>query len=303
MKTTRLIVNADDLGMSRGITDGILIAHKHGFLTSASLMANMPAAEYAIERLSTAPRLGVGAHLNICQARPLLPACEVRSLVDSSGFFHAPGEMRRRLWRWQVSGRELEWEFREQIRWLKHRGIQVTHADSHHHMHIYPAAVLPFARALASEGIHRARASRCGDWRGDPVIGGPHGGGAARRLLVQSYRHFLQSIVLRGIASPDRRVIFMPRENGDSARLGDAWKASLECLPQGIFEMVCHPGLPEAGFSETDRIQAQRQAELRWLMDRDLRSIIERTGIQLITYDELSDERVQRSLMAEPAAP
>ena len=47
MNEKYLIVNADDFGMSRGITDGILLAHSAGFLTSTSLMANMPAAEYA----------------------------------------------------------------------------------------------------------------------------------------------------------------------------------------------------------------------------------------------------------------
>jgi chitin disaccharide deacetylase len=55
MRGTRLIVNADDCGMSRGITDAILLAHRYGILTSTSLMANMPAAEYAIARVAKMP--------------------------------------------------------------------------------------------------------------------------------------------------------------------------------------------------------------------------------------------------------
>ena len=55
MTGDRLIVNADDFGMSRGITDAIVLAHRYGFLTSTSLMANMPAAEYAISRVATLP--------------------------------------------------------------------------------------------------------------------------------------------------------------------------------------------------------------------------------------------------------
>ena len=117
MKETRLIVNADDFGMSRGISDAILLAHRRGFLTSASLMTNMPAAEYAAACLAKAPALGVGVHLNICDGRPLMPIGEVPTLVDAKGAFHPARVMIRKLWRWQVSGRQIEAEFRAQIRW------------------------------------------------------------------------------------------------------------------------------------------------------------------------------------------
>jgi predicted glycoside hydrolase/deacetylase ChbG (UPF0249 family) len=287
MKETRLIVNADDLGMSRGITDGILMAHKHGFLTSASLMPNMPAAEYAVARLCTAPKLAVGVHLNICQGRPLLHPCETRSLVGPDGRFHPAPVMARRLWRWQVSAAELEGEFREQIRWMKHRGLQPTHADSHQHMHIYPAAARPFARALAAEGIGRARAPRCSYWPRTGSLGRAHAGGALRRLLVYSYRSALQTLVFRDLASPDSRVAFLPRHRGDLRTLGARWRITLQNLPPGTFEFACHPGLPDADFRGTDAIRAQREEELRWLMDHELRSIIAECGIRLITYNDI----------------
>ena len=96
----KLIINADDLGLSRGITDGIVLAHREGILTSASLMVNQPATEYAVEQLRCLPTLDVGIHLNLCQGSPVLPAKSVPSLVDSTGKFHSPGEMGRRLVRW-----------------------------------------------------------------------------------------------------------------------------------------------------------------------------------------------------------
>jgi predicted glycoside hydrolase/deacetylase ChbG (UPF0249 family) len=177
MKEKRLIVNADDFGMSRGISDGILLAHRFGFLTSASLMVNMPATDYAVERLATAPALSVGIHLNICRGRPISPGHDVPSLVDATGEFHSPPVMIRKLWRCQTSTQELETEFHAQIRWMKSRGLQPSHADSHHHMHIYPTAVSAFARAVAAEGIPSIRASRFSCW---PRNGAP--GGASRRM-------------------------------------------------------------------------------------------------------------------------
>lgn len=93
----RLIVNADDFGWSRSITDGILCAHREGIVTDTSLLANQPASEYGISQLPSVPRLGVGIHLNLCSGAPVLPAEQVPSLVGADGNFHSAPEMLRRL--------------------------------------------------------------------------------------------------------------------------------------------------------------------------------------------------------------
>src|SRR5215469_17901352 len=77
----RLIVNADDLGLSHGITEAILHCHLNGIVTSASLMVNQPGTEYAVEWIKKTPNLDVGIHLNLCQGRPVLPPRMVGSLV------------------------------------------------------------------------------------------------------------------------------------------------------------------------------------------------------------------------------
>jgi predicted glycoside hydrolase/deacetylase ChbG (UPF0249 family) len=294
MKDTKLIINADDLGMSRGITDGILVAHRYGFLTSASLLVNMPASEYAVERVASAPKLGVGVHLNICQGRPISPASEVRSLVDAGGNFWAAAQMIRKLWAWRINAAELETEFCAQIRWAKNRGLELTHADSHHHMHIYPAALGAFSRALAAEGILCARAARCTQWAAEAGLGGPHEGGLLRRLSVQAYRAAVQTTFLGGLISPGSRISFLSRDRHHAGDLKLAWRSTLARLPAGTFELACHPGLYQEGFSETDRICAQREAEFRWLTDPELREVVARNGIQLITYRELCERRAVR---------
>jgi chitin disaccharide deacetylase len=288
MKDTRLIVNADDLGMSRGITDAILIAHRHGIVTSASLMVNMPAAEYALEHLPRAPNLGIGVHLNICQGEPVLPAAEVKCLIDADGSFLGPRVLARKLWRWQVDERQIEAEFRAQIQWMRRNGLEPTHADSHRHMHIYPAAVRPFARSLAAEGVRCARAPRCSQWPSNGAVGGPHAGKALRRLSVQTYRSALQAVVFHHISTPDSRISFRPLEQDNFGELGRKWRAAFDNLPPGTFELACHPGISEPGFSEMDAISALREQELRVLMDPETREAIDRNKIRLIPYNELS---------------
>jgi predicted glycoside hydrolase/deacetylase ChbG (UPF0249 family) len=254
----RLIINADDLGLSRGITDGILLAHRDGILTSASLMVNQPATEYAVEQLSSVPKLDVGIHLNLCQGTPVLPASQIPSLVNQEGNFLTPAEMGRKLVLCQVSPKEIEAEFVAQIDRMMDHGVVPSHADSHHRFHIYPAAVRPFFRALNARGIHRARGAKKSHYPSNGELGGPHAGSIYRRILVKSYNEFLQAVAFRSLTLPDAGLAFHPRYRGNLALLRDAWTSTFENLPAGTYEMWCHPGFREAGFSETDALGAQR---------------------------------------------
>lgn len=296
-----MIVNADDFGMSRGITDAIITGHRYGFLTSTSLMANMPAAEYAVSRALAFPNLAVGAHLNICQGRPILPPAEVQALVAADGNFHPPREMARRLWTGRLASTEIEAEFRAQIRWMKNHGVSPSHADSHHHMHIYPAAAGAFARALKAEGIACARACCCVECPKSNSVGGPYGGGVFRRLSVQAYRKVLERSVFRETISPDYRVV-APNRRDSASSLHDQWKLAFETLPPGTFELACHPGLFESGFSENDAIRLQREQELLCLTSRGLRDVIDRRRIRLISYRDLQSTSHVNGKISEAAA-
>jgi chitin disaccharide deacetylase len=299
MRLTRLIVNADDFGLSRGISDGIFAAHTCGIVTSASLMANQPASDYAITLRERMPGLGVGVHLNLCAGKPVMPARDIPTLVDRAGNFLPPAVLFRKLWRFQVADTEIQAEFQAQIRWLKGRGIAPTHADSHLHVHLYPAALRPFIHAARAEGIRCVRAPRCTVWPAAGPAGGPHEGQLARRLAVSAYRSSLQLMALREFTMPHSRVSFRSTDRRDRKAIGRSWLTALDHLPPGTFELACHPGMAELGFSETDRIATQREEELRWLMCREIREAIERNSVQLVRYGELQDVGHERAARVE----
>lgn len=288
MQTKRLIINADDFGLSRGITDGILLAHNEGLLTSTSLMVNQSATDYAVSRLKSAPGLGCGIHLNLCEGKPVLPVKSVPSLVTPDGSFLAPREMSRRLFSWQVSGDEIEAEFRAQIQRMKAYGRTPTHADSHHRMHTWPAAVGPFHNAIRKEGIVRARSPRKRYWPETAGLARPYAGPVYRRMAVKAYLEYLHLVTFRDIALPDAGVSLHPKFDRNLQSLEPAWKSALENIPCGTYEMWCHPGFWDRGFSETDKLAPQREQEIRILTDPAVRDIVGKKGIELIGFEQIA---------------
>ena len=82
----RLRVHADDLGVSRGVTDGIVRCIDEGPLESTSILANGAAFDYAVAALRSRPHVALSLHLNLVQGPALAPAAEVDLLVDAEGF-------------------------------------------------------------------------------------------------------------------------------------------------------------------------------------------------------------------------
>lgn len=283
----RLIVNADDFGFSRGITEGILEAHRNGIVTSTSMMVNRAASEYALTQMKNTPKLGVGIHLTLCDGAPVLPPEQVPSLVDSGGEFYPSAEASHRLWKRQFSPCEIEAEFRAQIRWMKDRGAVPTHADSHHHLHDYPTAIYAFHRAMKAEGIDRVRSSRATYFPRDGHLGDPYGGRAYRRLMVSAYNNYVQYVILSDLQRPDYCLVCHPKFRIDLALLDKGLQIGLLNLEPGTYEMICHPGISEVGFSEDDSIKEKRELELRLLTGMPYKSIIAKNDIRLISYVQL----------------
>src|SRR2546421_3484040 len=117
----QLVVNADDLGLTIGVNDGIFDAYELGILTSASVFANGPATTGAIRRARSHPSLGLGAHLALVDGSPTLPASDLPTLVEDDGRF-------RTSWKpfivaclqGRISLDEVERELTAQIERLQH---------------------------------------------------------------------------------------------------------------------------------------------------------------------------------------
>ncbi|PGL71598.1 chitin disaccharide deacetylase [Bacillus sp. AFS055030] len=130
---TKLIVNADDFGYSKGVNYGIIEAHLNGIVNSATMMMNMYAVEHGVELAKLHPTLGLGVHLVLTAGKPLLT--NLQTIVDQSGDF-----LKNSYWYNNpvIKVEEVEKEWDAQIQKFLSYGLNPSHLDSHHHVHMIP---------------------------------------------------------------------------------------------------------------------------------------------------------------------
>lgn len=127
---TKLIINADDFGYCEGVNLGIISAHRNGIVNSCTIMTGMPGFEQAVELLKENENLGCGVHMTLSCYKPILK--NHKTLVDENGyFFRRINEEKAR----EFDLDELYEEFCAQIDKAISAGIEITHLDSHHHVH------------------------------------------------------------------------------------------------------------------------------------------------------------------------
>jgi predicted glycoside hydrolase/deacetylase ChbG (UPF0249 family) len=218
-----LIVNADDFGLTAGVSAGILAAHRLGIVTSTTAIVNGGIPPEQIEAALDSG-LGIGLHVNLTLGGPLTRA---PSLVDGAGRFirdarHAAG---------RAAAADVEREVAAQVeRFEAMFGRRPTHLDSHHHVGLYPPV--------------REVVLRCAARLGVPVRSQTP---AARRMARSA-----------GLATPDHFF----GESGPGAYWTPARTvAHLRRLPPGVSEFMAHPGLCDGELAYS-RYGRQRETEL-----------------------------------------
>ena len=159
-----LIVNADDLGIHPRINAGILSAYRRGILTSCSMLMTTPYFDETIRDYARPETLPIGIHLSLTQGKAVAPHEEVPDLIDEEGNLKlGAGRLILSSFKGETGRALLEQIRRELIAQLaiaRDHGIRLTHADSHHHVHMNPAIFRLVEELLPRFGIDRLRFSR-----------------------------------------------------------------------------------------------------------------------------------------------
>jgi chitin disaccharide deacetylase len=156
----KIIVNADDLGISEEVNDAIFQAMSKGFVTSTTVLSNGRAMKGSLKNLSLLPRCSIGIHLNLSEFQPLCRESRrgLASIIDENGHFN--GNAIREVKIGVPMMRAIFQEWCSQIENLAAMGVEISHLDSHHHVHTIPR-LLPVLVALRRRyGISKVRISR-----------------------------------------------------------------------------------------------------------------------------------------------
>ncbi len=279
----RLIVNADDFGLHAAVNRGILAAHTAGIDSSASLMASGAAFDEAVQFARQCPELGVGVHLTLVGARPVLPAADVSSLVDEAGVFHGSYPLFiKRLLRGKIRLVQVERELAAQIDRIRMAGIQPSHLDSHQHLHVLPGIggiVLDLAQRFSIRAI-RIPAEPVAFVGATPATVGRLVGRGGLTLLATLFR---QQAAAAGIRTTDH--FFGMLAGGQLTE--SAILAILRRLPPGDAELMTHPGFADESLAAAYPWGYQWEAERLALAAPAVRQLLAERQIRLISFREL----------------
>jgi hopanoid biosynthesis associated protein HpnK len=277
----RLILNADDFGLTAGVNRAILELHRAGVLTSASLMARAAATDEAMELARAKPSLGVGCHVVLVDGKPVLGAQNLPTLLDlRTGRFHPMlGVFLKLLLTGRIRSSEIEAETTAQINLLHAKGLRLTHIDTHKHAHMFPAVLRPVLRAARAAGIRAVRNPFEPAWSRRVTHGAPWIRHAEVRLLRLLEPAFRRIVAEEGFTTTDGAIGVLATGTIDSKVVSSL----LQSLPAGTWELVTHPG-----YNDTDLAQAHTRLLASRETEREALSAVEQfPGIERISFADL----------------
>ncbi len=282
----RLIVNADDFGLSPEVNAGIMRAHRDGILRSASLMVAEPSARAAADIARDNPNLDVGLHAVVCRGRSILDSSRLGAAVRPSGeFIDSPVAAGMRYFFDRSLRTAMTDELRAQIdRHLELVGY-LNHIDGHLNFHVHPL----FADILVDLAVEykvpcirlpRERVMTTLRLRQD---------NAARKLVESAIfrtlsRRTSRMMAARGLTSTD--ALFGLHQSGHLTE--DYIVGVLDRIRHGTTELYFHPAADIGG--TPPNVEAQLEVEI--LTSPRVRDALARNGIELITFADLAKDRL-----------
>lgn len=293
----RLIINADDFGLTSGVNRAIIEASRAGAITSTTLMANSSAFDEAVALAKAQPHLRVGCHVLLIDGEPL--SSGLKTLIGrrtTSGkttggtpkFKNSLKEFALAAIQKRLSQKEIRQEAEAQIRKIQAAGIAVSHIDTHKHTHMFPQVLRPVLKAAKACGVRAVRNPF------EPARAQPRG------MVLRTPSLWVRALQVKLLHRYAAEFNLAVREEGMITTQGTAGiivtgtldqtllTGTLQALPEGDWELVCHPGYVDVDLQAAGtRLLESRQLELQVLTSDETRESLAGKGIQLISYADL----------------
>jgi len=285
---SRLILNADDFGLTPGINRAIGELNAAGVLTSATLMAAGPTFEDAVQVARAHPDLGVGCHIVLTDGMPVAAPDSIRSLLgpDRHSFRPRLSHFLQALFTGRVRSEDILREALAQIEKLQRAGVRVTHLDTHKHTHLFPTVWRPLLGAAERTGIHAIRSAFEPAWSQSLAQGGTRRRVAVRAVtLLKPAFDAAPQLRSHAIRTTDGTIAISATGSLDAESLAEL----LQALPEnGTYELCCHPGYNDADLDRvTTRLREHRNTEREALLAEVSRRLMQPDPPELISYAQL----------------
>jgi hopanoid biosynthesis associated protein HpnK len=269
----RLVVNADDFGLSHSVNQAVIRAHRDGILTTASLMVNEPGFDEAVKLAKENPKLGVGLHLTLLLGHSALLPEKIPGLVNSRGeFSNSPVGVGMSYFFKRGLREQLRAEIRAQFEKFHATALPLDHINGHLHLHLHPVIFKILMEDADKLGIRHLRLTRDCLARSRRMSSGRW----FYRVSHAAIYEWLSSrarepLHLRGIKHTQITFGLLQDSRVDEEYL----LKLLPELPSGDSELYSHPSLDEFKH-EFDALVGPRVKEL-----------VKKLGIELIRYQDL----------------
>jgi hopanoid biosynthesis associated protein HpnK len=269
----RLIVNADDFGLSHSVNAAVIRAHREGILTSASLMVNETGFDEAVQLAKENPGLGIGLHLTLLQGHSTLPTDKIPGLVNSRGeFSNSPVGVGMAYFFRRGLREQLQAEIRAQFAKFHSTGLQLDHVNGHLHLHLHPVIFKILMEDAETLGIRHFRFTRDCLARSRRMSSGYLFYKVSHTIIYDCLScRAREPLRQRNIKHADITFGLLQDSRVDEEYI---LKLLLE-LPEGDSELYSHPSL--------DKFKHEFDA----LISRRAREQVEKSGIRLIRYSDL----------------
>lgn len=276
----QLIINADDFGLTPGVTEGIIHGAQTGCISSTSVMINQVMHHRIDFNSSNKEKFGFGIHLNITTGLPILPPEDLNTLVRADGHFTGPDLVFQHCE--SINLIQVEKEWRAQIIGFLIKFGRPDHLDSHHHVHLHPR-LFPVFLQIAGEMRIPIRfpilMENLDGFPYDPLLNGLNEEITAEvlqedmSLLEQSSvrfpDYFCDDFITPNIDNPEKLLEFIHH------------------LPEGITEMMCHPGYLDDMLYQLSSYTQVRVDELKALTAPQLKGIFDHENIELVGFNRI----------------
>lgn len=285
MNKKKIIVTADDLGLSEGINRGIITAYGSGLISCVSLVANGMAFDSAV-RMIKGSGLDIGAHLTFLEEKPVSDPAKISNIVGAGGyFFQDMARLIYKIYRCRNALRDIEIEAKAQIEKILHSGLKLSFFNSHQHIHMLPNL---FRRLTVIAGQYNIKAARlsneCMPVRN--IFSGTRDFSKKAGVFFLKFFSVLNQrwMVKNSLKHADHCAGILKSGHLDERAVLDV----LKFIPDGVTEIIFHPGYFDESLFAYSHWHYHWQKELSALTSEAVKKFVFDHKIKITNFKSLS---------------